>query len=290
MSCGELSPTELLLDDPQSGLDEYEVEVLANDSDDPSLENGYDSTGVVIVPSNKAALISLSAVKNSFENFAIHKFHGAAVFFDRSQPIKTPDGRRLGYKTFAAGKVFFNAEKARLNPMIAKYRDGGVRKDTLLGYFFALNKLISRHGIGMANPYNSQIQFRYINSNAEKNKLNISVPEEITASIKSTAKPGEKNFELKISWRGTGKGKVEIILGGIRHKSRSSIPLYRIRVKDKGKFTLKKELLSKIPFEQYDKFVVTVMRKLVTKGTTSENSSDYLITAQSIHNIFFNIN
>ncbi len=284
-ACNDPVPTELINPDDELTEDNFELELLSPEPDEYVYANGYDSTGIVSPVPGFASLINISHVKNTFNNVTKYKSGGLAIFFDTTRAVRSPRGRVIGFSARILGRVSFNGDSAAVLPYRIKYFDRGIQRDTLLGFRHILyRESFSQIGYTFL-PYGSNVDFK-LDAFAGNKKLMIPVPDEIIGQVNVAGKPFQNNFRLDLTWNGKGRGRTEIIIGGVPTGRSEVFPILRLWTKDDGKFVIPKNILTRIPFDKFDKIVITFLRK--NESYKNENSIGRVyITAQSIHNIIF---
>lgn len=287
-SCSEPNPTELTPDDA-SGEEEFSVEVLAKDPENYDYATGYDSTGVIEPSPGNSALISISGIKTSRNNTVDKALLALAVFYDRNQPVQNSMGRIIGFKTRIFGRVSFDSDSALIVPHRINYFDKGIRKDTLLGLKHVLLKTAHGNSPFDIFPYNSAVTFSLQPILMPEVRIAVPTPEEITGSVEIIGRRDERNLAFILKWNAVNRGETEIILGGQRKGDRRVFPFYRIKTADDGLLRIPSRMLVPIPFDQYDKIVITFIRRRVKEFYQQQIFDNSFISAQSIHNIIINV-
>lgn len=291
LACNEPGPTELVREGPDEELD---IELL---SPDPNILPGdYDSTGTVILVPRYSNIITVNGIKNSFNNNTQTDFYSSAEFYDKSDSIKTPNGRLLGFRLRALGRVFFGDKQAKVIDRKIRYRFNNAILDTSLGLFHELRGRSRGQGPGQGSPnppidfpYNSSVRFEFNPIVGENTSFNIPTPGEITGSLRVLGNNSERNLRLELTWNDDGNDRIDIVVGGVAEQRREHVPFYRIKnVRNDGKLTIPKELMKNIPFDNFKTLVISFER---VKQFSFSNStlSDNLILSKSIHNIRFNV-
>lgn len=287
IACNDPVPTELINPDNELTDDGFELELLSPEPEQYVYSNGYDSTGIVNPVPGFASLINISHVKNTLNNITKYRSGGLAIFYDTTRAVRSPNGRVVGFKARILGKVTFNGDTAAVLPYQIQYLDRGLRKDTLLGFRHILYKeSFSQIGNSFL-PYGTNVEFK-LDAFSGNKKFMIPVPDEISGRVNVVGKRFQKDFRLELFWNGLDKGRTELIIGGLPIGRADIFPILRLRTRDDGKFVIPKHIVDRIPFEKFDKIVVTFLRK--NESYKNENSIGRVyIAAQSIHNIIFDI-
>jgi hypothetical protein len=291
VACNEPGPTELEREDPDEKLD---IELL---SPDPNILPGnYDSTGTVQQVPKYANIISVNGIKNTFNNNTQKDFYASAEFYDRSDSIKTFNGRLLGFRLRALGRVNFADKLARLVSKRIRFLQSGSIADTSLGFFHELKSWGQGPGPGAGGPnqridfpYNSNIKFELLSVLGENAIADIPTPAEITGRLRVLGSQAENNLRLELNWDVLSDDRIDIVVGGVNELRREHVPFYRIKnVRNDGRLIIPKELMKNIPFQEFNTLVVSFER---IKQSFFSNStlSDNLIMSKSIHNIRFNV-
>lgn len=286
-ACGDPAPTELVLDD--TTVDEnYDVEIVSPDPAKIDYLTGYDSTGIVEPVSDFTNVISVSGIKNSFENTTIETGIALAVFFDKSQPVENEDGRIIGYKTRRLGNVFFNNNQAQLSVNRKKMHGKGGKKDTVLGYqhIYSFGTWRPNQQQGRDFPYSNQVQFRLDPVLGGSIEFDIPTPPALNASLQIEKKL--KKERVKLNWQSRSQSQIEIIIGGKPKNEEGVFPVYRIHTADDGSFQIPQDLLDEIDKSLYDHLVFTLIRRY--RQNYDNKLNDSYVVSQSIHNIGIHFN
>lgn len=282
-SCDKPAPTQLVDDT----TDEFEVELLNKDLDNPS-SSGTDTSGITQDLTGVTNLISVSGIKITTENRTNEFSLAQAMFFDKSKPIKYSDGRILAYKTITPGTIKFNGTDAHIVPYTIRYREGGLPKDTLVGFKYAL------YNIGNGNPdpfyfdYNASVSFEFDPFLPGGNiSFNILTPHEINGIVSLTGSKMNKNLEATLSWNGMGERRVTVIIGLIRLGQLQSVPVYKMKTPDDGEMKIPGRYLNQLPLDRFEKIVFTFIRSY--EGYHENGNNDLLVSSQSIHSIAIEI-
>ena len=200
-SCDKPAPTQLVDDT----TDEFEVELLNNDLDNPS-SSGTDTSGITQDLTGVTNLISVSGIKITTENRTNEFSLAQAMFFDKSKPIKYSDGRILAYKTITPGTIKFNGTEAHIVPYRIKYREEGTPKDTLIGFKYLLYNIFGGYPDPFYFSYNSNVSFEFDPILPGENiSFNIPTPIQINGIVSLTGSKNNKNLEATLSWNGMGE-------------------------------------------------------------------------------------
>ncbi|MFH1195285.1 MAG: hypothetical protein V1720_06210 [bacterium] len=283
-SCSEPNPTELTSGDTSNDED-FSVEMIAKDPANYDYSTGYDSTGITEPIPSKFSLISINGIKTSQDNTVDKAMLALAIFYDKNEPVRNSIGRVIGFNTKILGRVTFNDDSASVVPHRVKYFDRGFRKDTLLGFKHVLVRIDDENPF----PYNSAVTFSLDPITRPTIQFIIPTPEEINGNVNVNGSRLESNLKFLLNWNGLNRGEIEIIIGGQNTGSRQAFPFYRIKTADDGALRIPAKLLSAIPFDQYDKVIVTFIRRRVKEFFNQEVFDNNFISAQSIHNVIFDV-
>ena len=283
VSCDKPAPTQLIDDT----TDEFEVELLNKDLDNPSF-SGTDTSGITQDLTGVTNLISVSGIKITTEKGISIFSLAQAMFFDKSKPIKYSDGRLLAYKTIIPGTIKFNGTEAHIVPYRIRYREGGMPKDTLVGGKYLLYNI----SYGTPDPfyfeYSSNVSFEFDPILPGENiSFNIPTPKEINGSIILEGSKSERNLRALLRWNAMQEKKVAIIIGFIRPGQKFSIPVYKFKTRDDGEVKIPGRLLNELPLDNFEKIVVTFVRSY--EGYHDNGANDLLVSSQSIHSIVIDI-
>jgi hypothetical protein len=283
VSCDKPAPTQLVDDT----TDEFEVELLNNDLDNPS-SSGTDTSGITQDLTGITNLISVSGIKITTENRTSEVSLAQAMFFDKSKPIRYSNGKLLAYQTITPGTIKFNGLETRLDSFKVRYRDMGVPKVVTLGQKYVLYNLF----FGVPDPfyfaYNSSVSFEFVPSGGGNNvSFNIVTPHEIDGNVTLTGNKISKNLEALLNWNSGGIKRVSIIIGLIKPGQRSSIPIYRMKTADDGELKIPERYLNQLPLENFEKIVFTFVRSY--EGYRGSGNNELLVSSQSIHSIVIDI-
>jgi len=292
--CGEPAPTELISDNTPGTEADFTVEVLSPSPGDVDYSNGYDSTGIVSdVPRGFFNIISFSKVKDTRRWMSRNQDFAQAVFFDKSQPIYSPRGNLLAYKTKKIGKVKFNGETAAVVPLMVGFFEGGMHKNLNLGPKHVLRRNMMGH---MPKPpiadYGSLLNVTIIPDSNQDRRLEgqVNVPEEINAAIIVSGERDKGNLSFTLTWnKGNQDNKIEIILGGVGMRNDNRMPLLRLKTRDDGELKIPNRILKPLPFIDFRHIIVTVIRRKEKKIDNGINGSKTFISSQSIHNLIFDV-
>lgn len=287
VSCNDPISTELV---PINGkTDNLDVQVLSPEPNEFVYNNGYDTTGVTDVLPRKSNYIILSGIKYSFNNTVFETGTANAIFFDLAKSIRNHRGRTVGFRSRYIGRIKFDNDTARVVFARMKLLNAGVQTDTLIGLKYILRYRDKFHPNRRPFPYDSNVNVNIIPIMGRPINFNLPVPQEITGSVKVIGKRSERNIELVLNWNAGRSGKIEIILGGIPKGKKGVFPLLKFRTKDNGFLRIPSRYIEPIPFDRFDKIVLTFIRKFEKKITNNNSLNDNFIAAQSIHNIIFEV-
>ncbi len=289
--CNNPAPTELVQDN-SSTQNPVQVEVVTKDPSDEFYNNGFDTTGVTNPVMGYANIINVSGIKATVNNNTISTSFAQAIFYNKNYPIKEPNGRLIGYLTLTPGKIKFNNIMASIIPYKIGFNNHGRHADTLLGNMYVLSR-------GMMSPsgqfkfdYNSSVNFQYIPTHGNAIDYNIPTPKEITGKVVLSGRIENKTLSSELFWNKSDSNNVDIILGAITKGQNSKglnsvLPLYNIKARDTGHLIIPPKLLNEIPYGNFDKIVLTFIRKYQIHYTY--NGNDLFILSQSIHSITIDI-
>jgi hypothetical protein len=216
-----------------------------------------------------------------------------AVFFDKSQPIFTPRGNLLAYKTKKIGKVKFNGETANVVPLMVGFFDGGMHRNLDLGPKHILRRNMMGHmSRSPIADYGSLLNVAVIPDSNQDRRLEgqLYVPEEINASIAVSGERGQGNLSFTLTWnKGNPQHRVEIIIGGVGMRNDNRMPLLRLKTPDDGELKIPNRILKSLPFMDFRHIIITVIRRSEKKIDDQINGSKTFITSQSIHNLIFDV-
>lgn len=286
-SCGEPAPVELI-SDIDSGNDKLDIEILSPTPNVINYSNGYDSTGIVGIPPNREAFISISGIKTTYKNLNIKNTYNAAIFSNLNEPIKEPSGRLLGFKSYDIGIVKFDGYRAHILNRKAKFRIGGNERDTTLGFFYVFNGRMGMPGGRYDFPYNSKMDFKLERNSGEVVSFDIPTPEEISGKIKLNGSKERRNLSIDLNWEKSLRGRIEIIIGAAAKNNLSEIlPLVRIKIRDNGFLRIPNNLLKNFPADKFDVMTISICR--IYEYSNRSGITDELIYSKSIHNIMFDV-
>ncbi len=283
VSCDKPAPTQLIDDT----TDEFEVELLNKDLDNPS-SNGTDTSGITQDLKGVTNLISVSGIKISSENRISEFSLAQAMFFDKSIPIKYSDGRLLAYKTIIPGTIKFNGTEAHVVPYRIRYREEGTPKDTLIGFKYLLYNIFGGYPDPFFFSYNSNVSFEFDPILPGENiSFNIPTPHQINGIVSLSGSKNSKTLEATLSWNEKGEKKVSVIIGLIRYGQRQSVPVYKMKTADDGELKIPGRYLNQLPLENFEKIVFTFVRSY--EGYRGSGANELLVSSQSIHSIIIDI-
>jgi hypothetical protein len=283
VSCDKPAPTELIDDT----TDEFEVELLNKDLDNPS-SNGTDTSGITQDLTGVTNLISVSGIKITTENRTNEFSLAQAMFFDKSKPIKYLDGRLLAYKTIIPGTIKFNGTEAHIVPYRIKYREEGTPKDTLIGFKYLLYNIFGGYPDPFYFDYNSNVSFEFDPILPGENiSFNILTPQEINGIVSLSGNKISKNLEATLNWNGMGEKRISVVVGLMRPGQLQSIPVYRMKTPDDGELRIPGRYLNQLPLDRFEKIVFTFVRSY--EGYRGSGANELLVSSQSIHSIVIDI-
>jgi len=284
VSCDKPAPTQLV-DDSDN---DFEVELLNKNIDDQYISSGSDTSGITQDLTGITNLVSVSGIKIT-DKIRTREFSLAqAMFFDKSKPIKYSDGRLLSYQTLTPGTIKFNGTEANIVPYRIKFRDMGMQRDTVIGSKYLLYNIFG----GIPDPfyfsYNSSVSFGFLPyGNGNNISYEIITPQEIRGNVKLNGNRSGKNLEAILQWNPVGQKRITVIIGLMRPNQVSSIPLYRLRIKDNGQLIFPGRYLNQLPLENFEKIIFTFVRS--NESFHEEGNTQLLFSAQSIHSIVIEI-
>ncbi len=287
VSCNDPIPTELIPIDDQT--DNLDVQVLSPEPNEFVYSNGYDSTGITDPLPRNANFIILSGIKYSFNNTVFKTGTANAIFFDGTKPVRNHHGRIVGFKSRYIGRIKFDDDTARVVAARMKIMNAGIQTDTIIGLKYILRYQDEFHPNRRVFPYASDVDVQINPMIGNPIQFNLPVPQEITGSVKIIGKRSERNVKLELNWNAGRSGKIEIILGGIPKGDTGAFPLLKFSTKDDGFLRIPTRYIQPIPFDRFDKIVLTFIRKFEKKITNNHSLNDNFIASQSIHNIIFEI-
>ena len=284
ISCNNPLPTKIVKPDlPEDA--HVDIEVLSPEPDLFAYDNGYDTLGFVSAFPPDRTVISVSGIKNSYNNLTSHRTTAFAVFIDKNMRIEREDGRLLGFGSRVVGETSFNNIKSRIIPRRIKYRWEENILDTLLGVAHLLTYSHGENAL-FPFPYKSRVKFRLNPIVGNDSVIDIPTPTEITGNISATGSLRNHNLRIELEWNRADDGRIEIVVGGMNPNDNAPFPLYKIRVRDGGKILIPRTLMETFPFDRFQQIMFSFSRqKFVGDPLRSEN----IIVAQSIHNIKFNV-
>ncbi|MGE5399501.1 MAG: hypothetical protein ACM3S2_03800 [Ignavibacteriales bacterium] len=280
-ACNKPQPTELFSDDPQ---EQSNLEITTISPENEFIySSGYDSTALSSLNSKFSSVISVSSVKTTYKARTVRISLASAVFFDKAQPVKGPGGKMFSYRTKSPGVVSFENVPARMMPFIGTFRDMGMRKDTLLGFYYLLYKY-DNQGDPFIFQHDSHIDFK-LKTMTRTEHFEIPTPAEILGEVDLTGSLQKKNLEFTLRWNGIKQEKVEVIVGGTNGSGTAVTPFFSLHAQDNGKTRIPASLLKNLPLDQFGRIVFTLIRKKVTQYDSNSTLKDNSIVAQSVHSI-----
>ncbi len=285
--CDSPAPTQLVSD--PADQNQVKVEVITKDTGNVYYDNGFDTTGIAQPPLKYSNVIALTGAKVTQNGFTASTGFAQVMFFDTSNPIKSPTGTVLGYMTRLFNNrmvnVMFDNVRALPVPYRLKYNYNGMSIDTLLGEQYVLVDRGSMPG-RFRYRYGAQINCK-ISSSDSSVEFPIPTPSEITGKVILAGHLAKKNVTAVIQWNAGNSRSVELIIGVIARNQKGTFPLYKLELQDKGRLEVPSKLLNEIPFNKYGKFVFTLVRKIDFQKSTG-NQNLYVLS-QSIHSIILDI-
>ncbi len=284
--CDKPAPTELIDDSTTS--DNFEIEIIGSELDNEYFSNGYDTIGVTEDIRRFANIISLSGIKITGTGRTDKISTAQVILSDRSNPVYSPGGRLIGYKTITPGIVRINSEPARLTNLRIRFREQGVLIDTVLGKKYELFNSARRFfGDQFVFPYNGIINFSFTPFFGQPTLFDIPTPSEVNGTVKLVRTPGQNKFRAELNWTGMPAGKFSIVIGGVRSFNHQVFPFYRLRTEDDGSLIIPAGLLSNIPKDRFNRISISFIRK--NDSTIQLDNSEVYITSQSIHTLIVEI-
>lgn len=279
--CGKPGPTELV-DDRPSEEAPLQYEVLAKNPDDALYKNGYDSTGLLMPPPPSDVFLFISKNIISEKNLSLNYDNAQVFFFDKSRPIRLPNGKQYGCQT---KKVI----PPRINSILTKEVDNIIRtgpmsaqQDTVIGPKYVLRR-VGLLGDSLSLHYNSLVKFEYREKMmGSPIELNLTLPEQIFGNV-SVSKNGKGENVLLLTWNKTGKDSVEIIVGGIMKDERAATAFFKFHVKNNGQVIIPPKVMSAIPRNRFDRLVFSFVRKAVT--LQKKSTLEFFTVVQNTHSI-----
>ncbi|MBU2491448.1 MAG: hypothetical protein KJ571_02415 [Bacteroidetes bacterium] len=281
-ACSDPSPTELIFDNTPVS-ENIDVEIISSNPDEVVYSTGYDSTGIVRPIPQHLSNIYVSGIKNSSGNNTERINYYSAVFFDGSQPIYNPHGRKLGFKTNNMGKVFFNNIAAKEVSHIVHIIEPGRVRDEIAGIKYEYYQRNSPNQF----PFNSGILFTLmpVQMRDRKIEFEIQTPKEITGQVIRSGSRVIGDLKLLLKWDNKGDGNIEVIIGGIAKGRNDPFPLIRIKTSDDGELVIPASITKSIPFQNYNEIVFSFIRQTIKNDSSLSGLNDPNVIAQSIHNI-----
>lgn len=281
-SCQNPDPVKLSPADNEEEQEKVDVEVIAAEPDVYVYENGYDSTGIVSPLVDPSSLISISLIKDTHDGKTVKSTMAQSVFYDKTWPVKLPNGKVISFKTATPGIISFNNVTARIQPLSVKFKYNSVLLDSLLGNYYLLFRK-NGSGDNLSFQYNSKVRFKFWSFSGSE-EFDIATPEEITGKVETSGSMGTGDVSFNLTWNTAGEDKVEIIIGIKNHEKNGTFPLYKLTAVDDGELKVPPVLFKNFPFDRQGKLVFTFIRKK-TDEYKSLTLKDVYILAQSIHNI-----
>jgi len=283
VSCDKPAPTQLIDDT----TDEFEVELLNKDLEGEYYSSGADTSGITQDLKGITNLISVSGIKISTEKGINHISLAQAIFFDKNQPIYV-GGKLLAYKSIIRGTIKFNGTEANIVPYRIRFREGGIKKDTLLGFKYAL------YNVGNGDPdpfyfgYDASVSFEFDPILPGGNiSFNILTPHEINGIVSLSGNKMSRNLEASLNWNGRGVKRVSVIIGLLRPGQLQSVPVYKMKTADDGELRIPGRYLNQLPLDRFEKIVFTFVRSYESYHGNGNN--ELLVSSQSIHSIVIDI-
>ncbi len=285
-SCEKPAPTELV----NIESTDLEIEVVPMEPGTYDYSNGYDTTGVTLAKQDYSSVVTISSVKTTSNNLTAKSTLARALFFDKTLPITTPNGKTICFRTRKIGSVYFENRLAREVDLSIRLLMNGAAKDSVIGKYHLLYRRNNK-GDDFDFNFNSSIDVKLKLLGSTLAHFQIPTPNEITGAVKTTDNLVDEDNLFMLSWNGTGTGTVDIIIGGIKKGQWASpvSPYYKLSVQDNGSLTIPSYLLKNFPFEELDKIVFTFIRKKEVDTNQDNTLKDNFIAAYSIHNIQLDI-
>ncbi|MEJ2613658.1 MAG: hypothetical protein P8Z35_01750 [Ignavibacteriaceae bacterium] len=284
--CNKPAPTELIQDN-QTAEDPAQVEVITTNINDESYSNGYDSTGVADSLLDHVNTIYVSGIKISSKLGTVNTSLAEAIFFDKTKPVYV-DNYLIGFRTLTPGIIRFNNYRARLIPLKVRIRNSSADSSLGLMYFLYSGRAMRIDPFDF--KYNSNIDFQFNPLIGSLISFKIPTPPEITATIRVDGKRSENDLKALLEWSHPLPGRnINIIIGAVDKINGSTYPIYRIRTKDDGKYQIPENLLNQIPFDRFNKIVLTLVRKFQKYEKNNENGNDLYILSQSVHTLIIDL-
>jgi len=284
--CDSPAPTELVQDN-SSGQNPIQVQVITKDTSDSFYNNGFDTTGVSVSDTGYSSVIYVSGTKVTYKSVTEKIFFAQALFFDRNNPVRGPNGRFIGYHTLLPGDIQFNNHSARLAPYGISYNYLGHSIDTLLGSRY----ILSNRMFGLTHQFdfnfNSFVNFQIVTSLGKSVSFDIPTPAEVLGKVKLSGKLENKTLGVELDWNSAFQKNIEVVLGVISKNKINPVPLFKIMANDNGKLVIPAKLLNAIPSNKFNKIVFSFVRMIETNKTV--NGNNVLIMSQSIHSIILDI-
>jgi len=183
----------------------------------------------------------------------------------------------------------FDSDTAHIMPARMRIMRNGLQVDTLLGPKYILRYKDNLHQQRAPFPYNSNVDVRVSQMMGRTIQFSLPVPNEITGSVRVVGRRNDRNVKFELNWNASESGKIEIVIGGIPKGKTGVFPLLKFKTKDDGFLRIPARYIQPIPFNNFDKIVVTFIRKLEKNLTNTHSLNDNFIAAQSIHNIIFEV-
>lgn len=282
--CDKPDPT-LLEPDPVD-TDKVEIEILTSDTE-TEISGGLDSTGTVEELTRFTNYIGVSGIKFTENSTTKNISIAQTIFFDRANPFHDLNGNLIAYLARILGEVRFNDSPANVIPLRIRFKNRGIVRDTLIGF----QHLLYNDGVNHSDPfnfvYNSSINFKFnpfIGTSAE---FEIPTPPEITGNISISRSNHNNRLQGQLNWNSLSAQNIEIIIGARKRNGNATIPLFRIKTPDDGNLIIPPHLLNSIPFNRFNKIVISLIRKY--EGLDNYGGSELFVRSQSIHSIVVNI-
>jgi len=284
MSCDKPLPTEIIKPDIPDDAN-VDIEVLSPEPDLFTYDIGYDTLGFVSAFPPDISVITVSGIKNSYNNLTFKRTTAFAVFIDTSLRFEREDERVIGFGSRLIGETSFNNIKSWVIPRTKKYRWKGEILDTLLGFSHLLTFNRGNNSL-FPFPYESSVKFKLNPIVGNNFEIDIPTPTEITGKINASGSLKNRDLKIELEWNVANEGNIVIVVGGINPNDNAPYPLYKIRVRDSGKIKIPRTLMETFPFDRFKQIMFSFSRQ---KFVHNQFESGNIIVAQSIHNIKFNV-
>ena len=279
--CDKPAPTELI--GTSQNEDPIEYETIAKSPTDELYSNGTDTTGVSEDLTKYSNVITVSGVKISDNSQTIKFATAQAIFFDRTKPVKTDDGKIIGFKTQLFGEVKFNNVKALTLPFKVKFRNAIQNiQDSTLGFYHLLYSGRSSILRPFNYKYNSSVNFELNPIIGQTSTFDIPTPKEIFANVRITG--NKNNLTAKLTWdSGNTDVPIQIVISGKLKGKDKAISLFKLKTRDDGELVIPSKILRAIPENTFEHLIFTLIRQYQKTDTFRLNTLTVL--SQSIHSL-----